>query len=70
MTEVPSFINTSAVELSVKFDWYSSSSASEVLWSLMWLLMVRNSPSEQPWITKEEVEYIELSLAGDLQSKV
>jgi len=36
----------------------------------MWLLMVRNSPSEQPWIKKEEVEYIELSLAGDLQSKV
>ena len=32
--------------------------------------MVRNSPSEQPWISKEEVEYIELSLAGDLQRKV
>jgi len=45
------------------------SGASGILWSLMWLLMVRNSPSEQPWIKKEEVEYIELSLAGDLQSK-
>ncbi|KAL9972228.1 hypothetical protein ACROYT_G018496 [Oculina patagonica] len=40
-----------------------------VIWSLTWLLMVRNSPSEQLWISKEEVEYIELSLAGDLQSK-
>jgi len=70
MTEVPFFINTGAVELSVKFDWYSSSGASGILWSLVWLLMVRNSPSEQPWITKEGVEYIDRSLAGDLQSKV
>ena len=30
----------------------------------------QNSPSEQPWISKEEEEYIELSLTGDLQSKV
>jgi len=43
---------------------------SGIIWSLTWLLMVRNSPSEQPWISKEEVEYIELSLAGDLQRKV
>ncbi|KAL9965852.1 hypothetical protein ACROYT_G029706 [Oculina patagonica] len=45
------------------------SGISGVTWSLLWLLMVRNSPSEQQWISKEEVEYIELSLAEDLQSE-
>lgn len=43
--------------------------ACAVIWSLVWLALVRNSPSEQSWITREEVEYIEMSLAADIQEK-
>jgi len=46
------------------------SGTSGVIWSLIWLAVVRNSPSQQSWITAEEVEYIELSLAADIQDKV
>lgn len=46
------------------------SGACAVIWSLIWLALVRNSPSEQSWITREEVEYIEMSLAADIQEKV
>ena len=46
------------------------SGACAVIWSLVWLALVRNSPSEQSWITREEVEYIEMSLAADIQEKV
>ena len=56
--------------LYIIFSFIFLSGACAVIWSLVWVALVRNSPSEQSWITREEVEYIEMSLAADIQEKV
>lgn len=41
-----------------------------VAWAIVWFLVVKNSPSEDPNISEEERLYIETSLANDVQKKV
>lgn len=40
-----------------------------VVWAIIWFLVVKNSPSEDPNISEEERLYIETSLANDVQKK-
>ena len=47
-----------------------STGSSGLIWSILCLCLVSNSPSQQRWISREEAEYIKFSLAGDLQSQV
>lgn len=47
-----------------------STGSSGLIWSILCLCLVSNSPSQQRWISREEAEYIKVSLAGDLQSQV
>ena len=39
-------------------------------WSAVWFLLVSNSPANQRWISAEELDYIESSLASNTNSKV
>ena len=41
-----------------------------MVWSIVWFLIVKNSPSEDPNISEEELLYIENALANDVQKKV
>ena len=41
-----------------------------ILWAIVWFLVVKNSPAEDPNISEEERLYIETSLANDDQKKV
>ena len=41
-----------------------------LVWAIVWFLVVKNSPSEDPNISEEERLYIETSLANDVQKKV
>ena len=41
-----------------------------MVWAIVWFLVVKNSPSEDPNISEEERLYIENSLANDVQKKV
>lgn len=41
-----------------------------MVWSIVWFLVVKNSPSEDPNISEEERLYIENALANDVQKKV
>ena len=41
-----------------------------VIWAIVWFLVVKNSPSEDPNISEEELLFIENSLANDVQKKV
>ncbi|XP_027054875.1 sialin-like isoform X1 [Pocillopora damicornis] len=43
--------------------------SSGLIWSILCLCLVSNSPSQQRWMSREEAEYIQFSLAGDLQSQ-
>ncbi|KAL9965858.1 hypothetical protein ACROYT_G029712 [Oculina patagonica] len=40
-----------------------------ILWSLVWFALVTNSPSKHRWISAEELDLIESSLADDLHTK-
>lgn len=40
-----------------------------ILWAIVWFLVVKNSPAEDPNISEEERLYIETSLANDDQKK-
>ena len=46
------------------------SGSSGVVWAIIWFLVVKNSPSEDPNISEEERLYIENALANDVQKKV
>ena len=37
---------------------------------MVWLVLVANSPVDQRWISTEELDYIESSLADDTLKKV
>ena len=41
-----------------------------VAWAIVWFLVVKSSPAEDPNISEEERLYIESSLANDAQKKV
>ena len=41
-----------------------------MVWSIVWFLVVKNSPSEDPNISEKERLYIENALASDIQKKV
>lgn len=41
-----------------------------ILWAIVWFLVVKNSPAEDPNTSEEERLYIETSLANDDQKKV
>ena len=41
-----------------------------VLWSILWFLVVKETPAEDPHISKEERDYIEQNLAQDTSKKV
>ena len=41
-----------------------------VAWAVVWFLVVKNSPAEDPNISPEERLFIETSLANDVQKKV
>ena len=41
-----------------------------VAWAIVWFLVVKNSPAEDPNISEEERLFIETSLANDVQKKV
>ena len=41
-----------------------------IIWSVVWLALVSNSPANQRWISAKELHYIESSLADDKHEKV
>ena len=43
---------------------------SGIIWSVVWLALVSNSPANQRWISAKELHCIESSLADDKHEKV
>ena len=48
----------------------SYTGATGVLWSIVWFLVVKDSPADDPRLSQEEREYIESNLADDAHKKV
>ena len=59
-----------ALDLFTKIFSPSHAGSTGVAWAIVWFLVVKNSPSEDPKISEEERLYIESALANDIQKKV
>jgi len=54
----------------ISWDWaFYITGVIVLIWTFLWILLVRDSPDGHPWIEKKEREYIVLSLAGTISTK-